>query len=173
MLQRDKLVKNSGVVVQIAWVMNRIFATVVGTGLLLSLVFHAALSRIVEAKHPGGGFPAEMNGLRWMMLLGIVMAFAIDRLLRELRQIIETTRAGDPFIAANARRLRTIGWMLAALQLMDVPASLIERTFPNHGLGSPDPAFSVAGWMAVLMVFVLSRVFAAGAAMRDELEGTI
>jgi hypothetical protein len=27
--------------------------------------------------------------------------------------------------------------------------------------------------MAVLMVFVLSRVFAVGSAMRDELEGTV
>ena len=34
------------------------------------------------------------------------------------------------------------------------------------------PAFQ-GGWIAVLMVFVLSRIFSAGAAMRDELEGTI
>jgi hypothetical protein len=108
-----------------------------------------------------------------MMLLGMTMAVAIDRLLVALTQIIDTARAGDPFIAVNARRLQTIGWAILALQLLDIPAALIERFFPSMGMGTPDSAFSVAGWMAVLMVFVLSRVFAVGAAMRDDLEGTV
>jgi hypothetical protein len=90
-----------------------------------------------------------------------------------LTQIIETARAGDPFISANARRLQTIGWALLTLQLLDIPAAVIERYFPSMGMGTPDSAFSAAGWMAVLMVFVLSRVFAVGSAMRDELEGTV
>jgi hypothetical protein len=32
---------------------------------------------------------------------------------------------------------------------------------------------NLAGWLVTLLVFVLARVFAAGTAMRDELEGTI
>jgi hypothetical protein len=40
-------------------------------------------------------------------------------------------------------------------------------------MGTPDSAFSAAGWLAVLMVFVLSRVFSVGSAMREELEGTV
>ena len=114
-----------------------------------------------------------MTGLRLMMVLGIVMALAIDRLFAALKQIIETARAGDPFIAANALRLQTIGWALLTLQLLAVPAALIEKFFPGMGMGTPDSAFSVGGWLAVLMVFVLSRVFAAGSAMRDDLEGTV
>jgi Protein of unknown function (DUF2975) len=108
-----------------------------------------------------------------MMLLGIAMSVAIDRLFVALTQIIETARAGDPFIPANALRLQTVGWALLSLQLLNIPAALIERYFPSMGTGTPDSAFSAAGWMAVLMVFVLSRVFAAGSAMRDELEGTV
>ena len=41
-----------------------------------------------------------------------------------------------------------------------------NRTDGNAGL-------SVAGWLAVLLSFVLARVFAEGAQMRDELEGTV
>jgi hypothetical protein len=41
------------------------------------------------------------------------------------------------------------------------------------GNAAPDATFSIGGWIAVLMVFVLSRIFAAGAVMRDELEGTV
>jgi hypothetical protein len=108
-----------------------------------------------------------------MMLVGIAMAVGIDRLFAALTAMIETARAGDPFIAANARRLQTIGWALLGLQLLDIPVSLIERSFPSVGMGTPDPPLSISGWMAVLLVFVLSRVFAAGSAMREELEGVI
>jgi hypothetical protein len=41
------------------------------------------------------------------------------------------------------------------------------------GSAAPDVTFSPGGWIAVLMVFVLSRVFAAGSAMKDDLEGTV
>jgi hypothetical protein len=37
----------------------------------------------------------------------IVMNYAI---LRRLFAIVETMRAGDPFVAANASRLRAIAW---------------------------------------------------------------
>ena len=33
--------------------------------------------------------------------------------------------------------------------------------------------FSVDGWLAVLLLFVLARVFHAGTRMRAELEGTV
>jgi hypothetical protein len=36
-----------------------------------------------------------------------------------------------------------------------------------------DAGFSIDGWLAVLLTFVLSRVFAQGALMRDDLEGTV
>ena len=36
-----------------------------------------------------------------------------------------------------------------------------------------DAGFSINGWLAVLLTFVLARVFAQGALMRDELEGTV
>jgi hypothetical protein len=41
------------------------------------------------------------------------------------------------------------------------------------GSAAPNGDISIGGWIAVLMVFVLARVFAAGSAMRDDLEGTI
>ena len=36
-----------------------------------------------------------------------------------------------------------------------------------------DAGFSTSGWLAVLLTFVLARVFAAGTVMREELEGTV
>ena len=36
-----------------------------------------------------------------------------------------------------------------------------------------DAGFSINGWLAVLLTFLLARVFAEGAHMREELEGTV
>jgi hypothetical protein len=107
------------------------------------------------------------------MVLGMAGAVGTEVVLRELTRIIESAGAGDPFIAVNARRLQTMGWALLGLQLLDIPGALVGRCFPSLGAAAPDVSFSPGGWIAVLMVFVLSRVFAAGSAMKDELEGTV
>jgi hypothetical protein len=44
-----------------------------------------------------------------------------------------------------------------------------RREFPLH----LDAGFSVSGWLAVILTFVLARVFAEGTLMREDLEGTI
>ena len=36
-----------------------------------------------------------------------------------------------------------------------------------------DAGFSISGWLAVLLTFVLARVFAEGTVMREDLEGTV
>jgi hypothetical protein len=173
MLEKDRLIKTSRFVVRTGFIVNRLFLASVALGLILSWIFSSQLATLLIQQNAGTDARSEIAGLRLMMLLGIAMSVAIDRLFVALTQIIETARAGDPFIPANALRLQTIGWALLSLQLLNIPAALIERNSPSMGTGTPDSAFSAAGWMAVLMVFVLSRVFAAGSAMRDELEGTV
>ena len=116
---------------------------------------------------------SAMTGFRLEMLIGIALGIAADRLLVALTQIIASVSAGDPFILANAHRLKIIGWSLFALQLIDIPLSLLGRFFPGMGSAAPGDTFSAGGWISVLMVFVLSRVFAAGSDMRNELEGTV
>lgn len=173
MLEKDKLIKTSRLVVRTGFIVNRVFAAAVMLGLAIFWLASSYIAALFLQQDPRMDIRAEMTGLRLMMLLGIATSIGIDRLFVALTQIIETARDGDPFIAANARRLQTIGWALLALQLLDIPAALIEKHFPSMATGTPDSAFSAAGWMGVLMVFVLSRVFTVGSAMRDELEGTI
>ncbi|MDQ1450277.1 MAG: hypothetical protein QOK38_143 [Acidobacteriaceae bacterium] len=170
---KDRLIKGSRLVVRIAIVTNRLFLLAVVVGLLLSWIFSAQFAALLLQQNAGIDVQSAMTGLRLLMLLGIAMAVATDRLLAALAQIIASAGAGDPFISANARRLQTIGWTLLALQLLDIPGALLEKFFPSLGSAAPDVTFSPGGWIAVLMVFVLSRVFAAGSAMRDELEGTV
>jgi hypothetical protein len=170
---KDRLIKGSRLVVRMAIVLNRLFLLAVIVGLLLSWIFPAQFVALLLQPSPGTDVRSAMTGVRLLMLLGVAMAVVTDRLLAALAQIIASAGAGDPFISANARRLQTIGWALLALQLLDIPGALLEKFFPALGSAAPDVTFSPGGWIAVLMVFVLSRVFAAGSAMRDDLEGTV
>jgi hypothetical protein len=95
-------------------------------------------------------------------------------LLKRLLAMVESVRDGDPFVAANAARLQTIAWILLTLQLMSLVIATIAKSVstPAHPLNL-DAGFSINGWMAVLLTFLLARVFAAGTVMRDDLEGTV
>ena len=115
-----------------------------------------------------------MTGLRVIAVLGIIAVPLNHLILTRLLRMVETVGRGDPFIAANAYRLNAIAWALLALQLLSLVIGWIGKTiaskeFPLH----LDAGFSVNGWLAVILIFVLARVFAEGALMREDLEGTI
>jgi hypothetical protein len=95
-------------------------------------------------------------------------------MLKRLLAMIHTVRAGDPFVAANAYRINAIAWILLGLQIISLIIWAIGKAVstPAHPLHL-DAGFSPAGWLAVIMTFVLARVFAEGALMREDLEGTI
>ena len=173
MQQPDRLIGTSQVVVRTGIILNRLFLVAVCIGLLLSWLFSAVFTDFLIRSGSDGDAAAKLIGLRVDMLIGIVMAIATDRLLTALSRMIDSARAGSPFIAANALRLRTIGWALLVLQLLDICGMLLGKAVPNMGSAAPNSDFSAGGWVAVLMAFILSGVFAAGAVMRDELDGTI
>ncbi len=173
MQNQDHLIATSRIVVRVGIMLNRLFLLAVCLGLLVSRFLGTRFVGLLIESRSSTDAASQLIGLRFEMLIGAVMAIATDRLLTALGRMIESTRAGDPFNAANAQRLRAVGWSLLVLQLLDVPGALLGRLFPSLGSAAPNGDVSVGGWVAVLMVFILSRVFAAGSAMRDELEGTI
>ena len=113
-------------------------------------------------------------GLRAIALIGIVATPLNYAALKRLLAIVETVRAGDPFVAANASRLRAIAWVLLALQLLGLVVGAIVKAIstPAHPLHI-QAGFSINGWLAVLLTFLLARVFAEGTLMREDLEGTV
>jgi hypothetical protein len=112
--------------------------------------------------------------MRAIVALGLATVPLNFIVFKRLLAIVETVRAGDPFVAANASRLQAIAWSLLALQVLSIAIGAIAKSVstPAHPL-NVDAGFSVNGWLAVLLTFVLARVFAAGALMRDDLQGTV
>ncbi|HEX6792183.1 MAG TPA: DUF2975 domain-containing protein, partial [Candidatus Krumholzibacteria bacterium] len=75
---------------------------------------------------------------------------------------------------ANAARLQSIAWAQLALVFLGFFVDVVSKavSIESHPLDF-DTSFSIEGALAVLLTFVLARVFAAGTAMRDDLEGTV
>ena len=123
---------------------------------------------------PSSQIRSMIVGLRAIAALGVVAVPLNDAVLRRLLAIVDTVRSGDPFVAANADRLQVIAWSLLALQLLSLVVGGIGKAIstPAHPLHL-DAGFSTSGWLAVLLTFILARVFAAGALMREDLEGTV
>ena len=113
-------------------------------------------------------------GLRATAALGLIVIALNYVVLKRLLAIVDTVRAGDPFVAANAQRLETIARALLVLQLLSITIGAIAKAIstPAHPVDL-DAGFSISGWLGVLLTFVLARVFAEGARMREDLEGVL
>jgi len=113
-------------------------------------------------------------GLRAIAAIGLAAIPLHYVVLKRLLAIVETVRAGDPFVPVNADRLQAIAWALLTLQLLSIVIGAIVEavSIPGHPLDI-DAGFSINGWLAVLLTFLLARVFAQGTLMREDLEGTV
>jgi len=115
-----------------------------------------------------------VTALRATAVLGLAVVALNYIILKRLLAIVDTVRAGDPFVAVNADRLKTIAWSLLGMQVLSIVIGTIGDAVstPAHPVDL-DAGFSINGWLAVLLTFLLARVFAEGASMRDDLEGTV
>jgi len=113
-------------------------------------------------------------GLRVIAMLGLAATPLNHVVLKRLLAIIKTVRAGHPFVAANASRLQLIAWVMLALNVLSIVIGAIAEavSIPAQPLHL-DAGFSINGWLAVLLTFVLAHVFAKGALMGHDVEGTV
>ncbi len=163
----------------IAWVALRILIVVnwvAGAAILALLLVMPNEQWIMSAfKLPPSPEASRLvMGLRAIAIVGLATIPINYLILKRLLAIAETVRSGDPFVAVNANRLRVIAWALLALQLLGMVIWLIAETVssPAYPLDI-DAGFSINGWLAVLLTFVLSSVFAEGTQLREDLEGTV
>ncbi|WP_265570152.1 DUF2975 domain-containing protein [Sphingomicrobium nitratireducens] len=121
-----------------------------------------------------GTDPAARWALIAMLGLGIAVLVLALRFLWTLLAIIDTVGEGDPFVPANADRLERMGWLAVAgfgiAFVMGLLAFFIKARAPEAQVNVElDPGIL----FLILVLFVLARVFRHGAAMREDLEGTV
>lgn len=113
-------------------------------------------------------------GLAVILLLVAAMAAGAFLFLLDLRRIIDSVGAGDPFIPANARRLTRMGWLTLAVEGLSWPVGAMGVWLAGMiGNATADFDISPGSFLLAIVLFILARVFREGARMREDLEGTV
>jgi hypothetical protein len=160
-------------VVRILIILNWIYAAIV-LAILAGLFASPQWTLTALGFAPPPSSVPLIMGVRAIAALGLTAVPLNLAVLTRLAAMIRTVRAGDPFVAANAYRLQAIAWFLLGQQLLGLAVGLIAKAVatPAHPLHLGG-GFSPGGWLAVVLTFVLARVFAEGTLMREDLEGTV
>jgi hypothetical protein len=169
----DRLLRIGGAVLTATNILNWVCVAGFAVALLLSFPFAPEILGRLAVKYATQPVVPILTALRIVMLLGMVAGVPIHIIFTRLRAIVATAQAGDPFVAVNARRLQAVGWALLAIQLLDLAFGALMLTLAAHHVDTAGWSPSLGGWFAVLLLFILARVFAVGTRMRDELEMTV
>lgn len=172
MLAHPNLLSTTRLALRVLLYLNFLYGA--GIVVLLGISFAIPLWLQVALGFRAEAPPELMIGLRLIMLIGLsgsVLAFIFfTRLLR----IVQTVRDGDPFIPENARALLVLAWVQLVAQLLNLAVgavcAAVSTSTDRLDIGWSD---SVHGWLSVLLLFVLARVFDFGTRMRADLEGTV
>jgi hypothetical protein len=121
--------------------------------------------------HPGHDVIVALVAVMLLALIPLAMALLF---LQLLRLIVDSVGIGDPFVPENAVRLWRMAWLAVGIQVASIPIGLIGVWLAQHVKDADiDLGVSPQGIVLALVLFVLARVFRQGAAMREELEGTV
>jgi hypothetical protein len=167
-----KVLGASRILLKIWRILNLAVAAAVVAMLLASFVFEPAF-RGYFGRQPGLDTDVILPTMRLWVVIALPMFAAIHVMASRLLAMIETARAGDPFAPENATRMRTIAWCLLVVQLFELACGIFIRVLERAGadIGDWDP--SLSGWVAVLLLFVLARVFEEGSRIRADLEAVV
>lgn len=173
-MNRDRVLWGATGLLRLMLVLNIVCAAVFALALLLSWPMQDMLGARLAHKY---GAMLDLDqavlAIRMMLFVGIAGGVALHPIFSNLLRIVATVEAGDPFVDDNATRLARIGWALLALQCLDLAFGGVVRWISLLKLDVTSWTPSLGGWIAVVMIFVLARVFRIGARMRDDLAMTV
>jgi DUF2975 family protein len=174
-IRNDALLVFTLVITRVAWALLIVGAVAAFVAMGFIAFDLTQGSQALTSEYPDTD-PAMLRSWLWLLLplaaCGFLLAAAFMRLLSG---IIASVSQGDPFDAINTSRLYRMAWLALAFQLIAIPVRIVKDQVDQltDGVSSGDFAVSITGLVFVLTLFVLAHVFAHGAAMRDDLEGTV
>ena len=120
-----------------------------------------------------------ISGVALLLAIALFLA-ACFLFFGKLRAMIGTIGEGDPFTLENAQRLRMMAWLALAIQILALVVAWLRVHSASLWAGREGPGLfidfgreDIVGAMTVIVLFILARVFRHGAAMREDLEGTV
>jgi hypothetical protein len=175
-MKKDPLLAIAQVILALGIVLFVFLAAMmlIGLGALLTVGRAEIMAELAAEGVPGTAYWGVVAVLA--LLVGLFVA--MWRFLLELLGIVKSVESGDPFAPENARRLSRMGWIAIAgygiATVIDSIATWIKSVSGEAGKDiNVDVGLDGSGVLLILTLFILARVFRQGAAMREELEGTV
>ena len=163
-----------------ALILQGICAVAVVVVLLLIPILLAASQGLLTDLFAPDGVPDVAKEPVMTVILCLLLAAiptAMFVFFGKMRAIIESVGNGDPFIPANAQRLNVMAWLLLAVEILAVLVGVMRaRLASATGMAFDSPSYRIYdldGLLMVVTLFILARIFRHGAAMREDLEGTV
>ena len=133
----------------------------------------------IAEKHGADAGPLPIVAIAIVIALALAAVALLFVFFGKLRRIISTVGEGDPFVPDNADRLSAMAWIMLGVYLLGIAiaaagvtvagwAQQFEGVHVASGI-----SFDASSILLVIILFILARVFRQGAAMRDDLEGTV
>jgi Protein of unknown function (DUF2975) len=162
------------------WLVYLIMGLVAFAGSVLAIVsvalpfyWNEAAANIAK-EYPSLDAAALFPKIYVIFALGILLLGLVWTIMRKLLAIVGSVEDRNPFVVANAVRLKAIGWLMVAVQIIGIPLAIVAREAADlFGENNVDLDISLNGILAILLVFILAGIFERGAEMREELEGTV
>ena len=126
-----------------------------------------------EAEIPISSMPFGIFALMWVGYA--VCVFLMLYFLHQLRMILRRVRAGAPFDADNARRMRTMGLLLLSILVVKAVVVFavgmaVMKSFSDTGGARVVAGFHIDGigvFMGLVLI-MLAEIFRRGSALEDE-----
>ncbi len=138
-----------------------------------ALIFGADLGAEINAadlpQHAYWLIALLLSAVAGLLYLGI-------RFFLYMLRIVQSVGVGDPFAPENADRLTAMAWITLAVNVLMLPVAALGiyiAKLAGEAPGTIDADLDFGGIVLILTLFILARVFEHGAAMRDDLEGTV
>ena len=154
------------------WIGAALFTLLLAALLLASEHFYPAITQAFEVRGQ------EAVHAVWVWLVSVCamvvpVAILIHVIFTRLIALLRDAAIGQAFSEQNARRLTAVGWALLGVNILDLIFGQISVWASAASGEYFGWTFSLTGWFAVLLLFLLAKVFREGAVMRDDLEGTV
>lgn len=155
-------------------------AIAAGLALLLVPVILLASRRLLPDFGESDVIAASpLSAVAIVAMLALILA-ALSHFFGKLRAIVASTSEGDPFTPENAKRLSAMAWLFLGVKILTVLIVALRHhlagVIDKGASGDSVLGFSLYDLDALLIVvvlFILARIVRDGAAMRDDLVGTV
>ena len=173
-------IANNRVLMTTRWLVYFIMGMIALAGTVLALVsvilpfYWSEAAASLAKQYPALDAAAVYPKLYVIFALGILVLGVVWTVMRKLLAIVSSVEDGNPFVLANAIRLKAIGWLMITVQIIGIPLAMVAKQTANlFGENDVGVNISLNGILSILLVFIVAGIFERGAVMREELEGTV